>query len=296
MTPLRELSKIFFDAFKAWLDDHSPRQAAALAYFTIFTIAPLLVVIIAFVGLFLGEQQIRNEIRASITTSIGPEAAELVQGLIDSTFHPSGGLISTIISLVLLMLGALAVFNHLQAVLNIIWKVPQPTNRSEGILRFLRGRLVAFAMILVAGALIVLSLIVNTLVAVYGRQVLDPLPGTEAILQVTNFLLSYGATTALFMMIFKFLPNARTYWLDSFIGAAITTFLFSLGRMALVWYFANAAPSSAYGAAGSLIAMLVWVNYSAQIILYGAEFTHTFSRARSKQIAERSLPKNPFMP
>ena len=139
-------------------------------------------------------------------------------------------------------------------------------------------------------------LIVNTLVAVYGRQVLDPLPGTEAILQVTNFLLSYGATTALFMMIFKFLPNARTYWLDSFIGAAITTFLFSLGRMALVWYFANAAPSSAYGAAGSLIAMLVWVNYSAQIILYGAEFTHTFSRARSKQIAERSLPKNPFMP
>lgn len=283
MKPLRLIGSIFIDAFAAWNADQAPRLAAALAYFTIFTIAPLLVVITTLVGLFLGEERVQTEITQQLTANFGDEAASLINSLIVNVGHPSEGLLSSIISIAILVLGAIALFNHLEAVLNLIWKVPQPTTRSEGIWRFLRGKLISFAMVLVAGVVIMLSLIFNTMVAVLGRQILDPLPGTEALVQMTNFLLNYGVSTLLFAMMFKFLPNTRTYWIDSVIGAAITTLLFSLGRSALAWYFANAAPSSAYGAAGSLIAVLLWVNYSAQIIIYGAEFTHVFTRARQKQ-------------
>lgn len=290
------MGRVFLDAFTSWNANQGPRQAAAMAYFTIFTIAPLLVVITAIVGIFLGTARVRAEIAGQLSYAFGPEAAALIDDLITNVSHPTQGIVSTIISIVMLVLGAIALFNHLEISLNAIWKVPQPTTRSEGIIYFLRGKAVALLMVIIAGALLVLSLVFNTIVAVYGRQVLDPLPGTEAIVQTTNFLLGYGASTLLFAMMFKFLPNARTYWLDSLIGAAFTTILFSFGRMALAWYFANAAPSSAYGAAGSIIAVLLWVNYSAQIILYGAEFTHTFSKARQKQEAERDIPQNPFMP
>lgn len=296
MKPLREIVGIFVKALGAWNADQGPRQAAAMAYFAIFTMAPLLVVITAVVGLFLGETRVRTLIAGQLNVAFGAEAAALVNDLIANVGHPAQGLVSSILSVGVLILGAIALFNHLQAVLNYIWKVPQPASRSEGILRFIRDKLIALLMMLIAGALLMLSLIFNTMVAVYGRQILDPLPATEALVQTTNLLLSYGATTALFAMMFKFMPNARTFWLDSIIGAAITTILFSFGRGALAWYFANTTPSSAYGAAGSLIAILLWVNYSAQIILYGAEFTHVFSQERTKQEARKQPPKNPYMP
>ena len=296
MKPLREIGSIFFKAFQAWNNDQGPRQAAAMAYFAIFTIAPLLIVITAFVGAFLGEERVRAEIASELSTTFGHEAALLVDSLIQNVNHPSQWILSTLLSIGLLVLGAIALFNHLQAVLNFIWKVPQPSTRSEGILRFLRDKAIAFAMMMIAGALLLLSLIFSTLVAVAGRAILDPLPGTEALVQTTNFLLSYVVTTALFALMFKLMPNARTFWLDSIIGGAVTTLLFSFGRGALAWYFANATPSSAYGAAGSLIAILLWVNFSAQIILYGAEFTHVFSQERSKQEAKKNPPKNPYMP
>lgn len=296
MRPLREIARIFLKAFQAWNVDQGPRQAAAMAYFAIFTIAPLVIVITAVVGTFLGRERVRAEIAGELSKTFGYEAALLVDSLIQNVNHPTQGFVSTLLSLGLLVLGAIALFNHLQAVLNFIWKVPQPSNRSEGILRFVRDKLIAFAMMMIAGVLLLLSLVFSTLVAVAGRAILDPLPGTEALVQTMNFLLSYVVTTAMFALMFKLMPNARTFWLDSIIGAAITTLLFSFGRGALAWYFANATPSSAYGAAGSLIAILLWVNFSAQIILYGAEFTHVFSQERSKQEAKKNPPKNPYMP
>lgn len=296
MKPLREILSVFAKALAEWNADQGPRQAAALAYFTIFTIAPLIVVLTSVVGIFLGEDRVRRAIFTELTDAFGADSTELVREIIQNLGNTSQGFVSSVISVGVLVFGAIALFNHLQAVLNYIWKVPQPSSRSEGILRFIRAKVIALAMVLIAGALLVLSLIFNTMVAVAGRQILDPLPGTEALVQTTNFLLAYGATTALFAVMFKLMPNARTFWLDSFIGAAITTILFSLGRGALSWYFANATPSSAYGAAGSLIAILLWVNYSAQIILYGAEFTHVFSQERRKQEAKKKPPKNPYMP
>src|SRR5690606_24525613 len=186
--------------------DQGPRQAAAMAYFAIFTIAPLLIVITAFVGAFLGEERVRAEIASQLSTTFGHEAALLVDSLIQNVNHPTQGIVSTVVSIGLLVLGAIALFNHLQAVLNFIWKVPQPSTRSEGILRFLRDKAIAFAMMMIAGALLLLSLVFSTLVAVAGRVILDPLPGTEALVQTMNFLLSYVVTTMLFALMFKLMP------------------------------------------------------------------------------------------
>lgn len=278
---LRRWFDLFKTTFQEWNEDEVPRLAAALAYYTAFAIAPLLIVVIAIVGLVYGEQAVEGEIVRQIQSEVGQDAAAVVQDLIENAYQGGGGIISTIISIGALLLGALGVFDQLQAALNKIWDAAPDT--TSGWWLIVRRKLISFGMLLVIGFLLLVSLLAGAFIATLNVYVENLLPSVQIVGFVVNTVVSFGITTALFALIFRMLPDTDIEWNEVWVGATITTLLFAMGRMVLGLYLANSSVSSVYGAAGSFVVILLWVYYSAQIILFGAEFTQVYARRKRKK-------------
>ncbi|MBI3942837.1 MAG: YihY/virulence factor BrkB family protein [Chloroflexi bacterium] len=278
---IKTFGTLLKDTFNAWNEDKAPRLAAALAYYTIFSMAPLLIIVIAIAGLVFGEAAVRGQIVGQIQGLVGEEGAQLIQTMIENAGEKNSGIFATIIGVVTLVLGAMGVFGQLQDALNTIWEVaPKP---GGGIKDILGNRLLSFAMVLSIGFLLLVSLVVSAGLAALGKFATNVSPGFSIGLQVVNLLVSFAVTTVLFAGIYKFLPDAKIDWEDVWIGAAITSLLFTVGRFLIGLYLGYSSAASAYGAAGSLVIVLLWIYYSAQILLLGAEFTQVYASRYGKQ-------------
>ena len=279
---IRTIWQLLKQTFDEWSEDKASRLAAALAYYTIFSIAPLLVIVIAIAGLVFGEEAARGEIVAQIQGLVGRSGAEVIETAIQNANQPATGSIASIISIGALLFGAIGVFAQLQDALNTIWEVqPKPDRPIKG---FVRRNFLSFSMVLGIGFLLLVSLILSATLSAMSTYFSHLIPGFDVLWQVINFLVAFGITTFLFAMIFKFLPNVHITWGDVWIGALITSFLFSIGRFLLGLYLGNGSFGSTYGAAGSLIIILAWVYYAAQILFFGAEFTQVYARRYGSQI------------
>jgi len=286
--------KRFFDlarkSVSAWSDDYAPSMGAAIAYYTVFSLAPLLLIVIAVAGAVFGREAVQGEIVAQLQGLIGYEGAVAIQGLIKSASKPAEGLLAGGISLAVLIVGATTVFGELQSSLDRIWQVPQ--GAKSGVMATLRARLLSFGLILGLAFLLMVSLVVSAGVAVVGRWAGDIVPGWAIAVQLLNLAISLGITTLLFGMIYKFMPQARIAWRDVWVGAAVTAVLFEVGKTLISLYVAKTSVASSYAAAGSIIVLLVWVYYSAQIFLLGAEFTWVFANehgSRSTPAAQAAV-------
>lgn len=283
MTRLKTLFDLLRETFKEWNEDNAPRLAAALAYYTAFSLAPLLVVVIALAGFVFSEDTARTEVLSQIQRAAGADAAELVAGLIESATAPGAGIFSTILGIITLILGALGAFNQIQGALDTIWDVDQ-IQRPGGLMVFIKDKLLSFGMVLVIGFLLLVSLVLSTVLSVFDGYLQGLFPGADILVRVVSAGLTFGITTLLFAMIYKFLPHVRIEWRDVLVGAAVTSLLFALGRFLLGLYLANSSTSSAYGAAGSFVLILLWIYYSAQIVMFGAEFTQVYARRYGSKI------------
>lgn len=267
-----------------WIDDKAPMLGAALAYYTVFSLAPLLVISIAIAGFVLGEEAARGQIFEQMRGLIGDEGGRAMQDMVQSAnAKPATGVMASIVGIGTLLFGASGVFGQLQASLNIIWGVePKP---GRGLLGLVKDRFLSFSFILVVGFLLLVSLLLTSAITFVAEWVGGMSVGTEIFAHVLNFVLSFLVITVLFALIFKYLPDAKIGWSDVWVGAAITSGLFSLGKFGLGLYLGASSVGSSFGAAGSLIILLVWVYYSAQILFFGAEFTQVWANKFGSQVA-----------
>jgi len=258
-------------------NDKAPRLGAALAYYTIFSLAPLLLIVIAISGLAFGHDAAQNKIFEQLRGFLGSQAAVSVQDMVKNAAKPKSGTVATIIGIVTLIFGASGVFGQLKDALNTIWDVKP--REGGGILTLVKDRFLSFAMVLGVGFLLLVSLVIDTAITAIGTYAGSHLPGGEVLWHVAELIFSFCVITVLMAMIFRLLPDLKIEWRDVWLGAAITSLLFVLGKFALGIYFAKSAVGSSFGAAGSLVIVLLWVYYSAQILLFGAEFTQVYARA-----------------
>ncbi len=277
---LRVQFKLFYrlarQSVTAWIDDYAPSMGAAISYYTVFSIAPLLIIVIAVAGLVWGRDAVQGEIVAQLTGLIGQDGAVGVQALIESANKPAKGVIATLISVGVLLVGATTVFAELQSALDRVWDVP-PSQKASGLWATLRARLLSLGFILGLGFLLSVSLVFSAGVAAFGGWANGLFPGWEVLLQVVNTAISLGISSLLFAMIFKLMPQATVSWRDVWVGAAVTAVLFEIGKALIGLYIGKSSVTSSFAAAGSLVVLLVWVYYSAQIFLLGAEFTWVFA-------------------
>ncbi len=282
MPKLRSLFNLFRDAFNEWNEDKVPRLAAALSYYTIFSIAPLLIVVIAVAGLAFGREAVQGRIDEQIQGLVGRQAADVIQEAIQNASKPQDSITATIIGLATLLLGAGGMFGQLQDALNAVWGVQPKPNR--GIPGTIKDRFISFTMVLGVGFLLLVSLVISAALAALDNYFLTRLPDVEFVLQILNFIISFGVITLLFAMIFKILPDVDIQWRDVWIGAAFTAFMFTIGKLLIGLYLGSSSIASTFGAAGSLVVILLWVYYSAQILLFGAEFTQVYARRHGSHI------------
>lgn len=281
------------DAVMAWIDDFAPSMGAALAYYTIFSLAPMLVIVIAIAGFFFGQEAAQGEIVMQLRDIVGSTAASAVEGLLKSASEPGQGIVAATLGIATLAIGATAVFAELQSALDRIWKIPPDTK--GGIMGLLRKRLLSFGMVMGLGFMLLISLILSAVLAALGKWWSSMLGGWTIVLEALNVSVSFAIVTGLFAMIYKFMPRASIPWRDVWVGALVTALLFTVGKFAIGLYLGKASIASSFGAAGSLVVLLAWVYYSAQIFLLGAEFTRVFalrygSLARMKKASADSPP------
>jgi len=290
MTPMNTIKSIFSllkQTFDEWNQDGAPRLAAAFSYYTIFSIAPLLIVVIAVAGLVFGQEAVRGQLDDQIEGLVGAEGADIVQELVQNANRPNEGAVAAMLGVATLLLGAGGAFSQLQDSLNIVWGV-KPPNR--GILGTIKAKFLSFSMVLFVGFLLLVSLVLSALITGIQGYFTDLLPAGGVMLQLINQVLSFGVITLLFAMIFKFLPDIKVEWRDVWVGAAFTSLLFTIGKYLIGLYLGGSGVSSSYGAAGSLVVILLWIFYSAQILLFGAEFTQVYAyRQGSKIGAEHNI-------
>jgi membrane protein len=268
-----------------WSNDRASRKGAALAFYTVFSLAPILIVAIAIAGFFFGQDAARGEIFSQVRDLLGPDAAQAVQAMIQNASRPGAGMVATLIGLITLFVGATTALAELKDGLDQIWDVP--SERMSGIWYFLTKRLLSIGLILSLGFLLLVSLVFSAVLTAVAKR-WGPADPTGAILQAVNFVFSFGLVTVLFAMIYKILPSVRIAWRDVVIGSVVTALLFSIGKFAIGLYLGNSAIASSYGAAGSVVLVLVWVYYSAQIFLLGAEFTKVYAHRYGSR---RGLPQ-----
>lgn len=290
---LKQVWGLIKTTFSAWIDDYAPSMGAALAYYTIFSIAPLLLIVISVAGLIFGQDAVRGEIFGQLQGMMGEEGAMAIQGMLESVSQPEQGIIGTIIGIVLLLVGATTVFGELQTDLDRIWRAPEP-EKGGGLWGLIRSRLLSFGMILGIGFLLMTSLVFSAALSALGKW-WGPLFGDwEVLAHALHFVISFALVTAVFAMIYKFMPRVNIDWHDVWIGAAVTALLFTLGKFLIGLYIGKAGVASGFGAAGSLVIVLVWVYYSAQIFLLGAEFTWAYAHehgSRKGQVPQEPQPR-----
>jgi len=260
----------------AWQTDRLPSMGAALAYYTMFSLAPLLLIVVSVAGLVFGPDAARGEIELQLRSLMGDQAASAIQGLLASADKPAQGRIATAAGLALLFIGATTVFAELQDALDLIWRVPQRRERS-GWWLLLRSRLLSFGMILAIGFLLVVSLLASTALALVGRWWSPAFGAWYELAAAIDLVAGFGLVAALFALIYKVMPRARVHWKDVWVGALVTAALFTLGRSLIGLYVGQSGVATAFGAAGSLVVLLLWVYWSAQIFLIGAEFTWVYA-------------------
>ncbi len=275
---LGELKALVVDAASGWFNDRAPTMGAAIAYYTVFSIAPTVVLVIALAGFVYGEEAASGALYAELRGLMGEQSAAAVERLVESANRPQTGRVAAIVGLVTLLIGATTVFAELQSSLNVIWRA-EPRKGSTWWL-LLRTRLLSLSIVFVIGFLLLVSLVISAAISALGAFVNRYAGGTEAFLQAMNFVVSFGVVTVLFAMIFKLLPDRDIAWRDVWFGAAVTSMLFSIGKLGIGYYIGTSGIASSYGAAGTLIVLLVWVYYSAQILLFGAEVTRAWTERR----------------
>ena len=269
---------------KDWKEDHAARHAAALAFYTALSIAPLLLIAIWVAGLVFGADAARGRILGEIGSVTGHDAAETVQSMVESANRPHSGLIASILGIAVLLFGASGVFGELKQSLNAIWEVEDAKKR--GVLRLIRERFLSITMVLGVAFLLLVSLVISAALAAMSDALEGWIPGGPILWQAVSFGVSFVLITLLFAVIFKVLPDADVKWKDVRIGALTTAVLFIVGKFLLALYIERAHVAGKYGAAGSLVALLVWIYYSAQIFFFGAEFTQTYARLHGSRIGK----------
>jgi membrane protein len=281
-------------AGSAWLDDYAASMGAALAYYTIFSLAPLLLLVIAVAGLVFGADAARGRIVEQLGDVIGQEGAGAVQGLLMSASEPGHSIIASIVGLVTLTIGATSVFVELQSDLDRIWRAPAEA-KTSGIAQLFRTRLHSLGLVVSIGFLLLVSLVLSAVLSAVGMWWGSWFGGWATVLQVVNQAVSFGMTTALFAMMYRILPRVFVEWEDVWIGAAFTALLFTAGKFAIGLYLGKAGVTSGFGAAGSIVLLLVWVYYSSQLFLFGAEFTWVYAHSHGSRAGARVNPVDPLV-
>lgn len=273
-----------------WLDDGASSMGAAIAFYALFSMAPLLLLVIAVAGLVIDPAVAREALSGQVTDLIGPQGAAAVLALLEASDERTDGIIAAAVSVGTLLLGATTVFGELRRDLDIVWRYEAPA--AGGVRQMIGARMWSFGLVLTIGFLLLVSLGLSTAVSVVGGLLADRVPAAGVLLRVLEFFVSFVVITGLFAMIYKMLPSARIAWADVWVGAAITSLLFWVGKWAIGLYLGKSAVASPFGAAGTIVVVIVWVYYSSQIFLLGAQFTRTYALWRAARLA----PREPSLP
>jgi membrane protein len=279
---LKTLTALLRQAGAAWLDDDAPTLGAALAFYTLFSLAPVLIVAVSVAGLVFGDKAAQGEIVRQFQGLMGTQGATAIEIILQSTNRPGLGVLATALSLIAILVGASGAFNELQDALNIIWKVH--STKSFWSLA-LRHRVFSLGLVVATGFLLLTSLVITASLSAAERLVGTLLPISIVVLQSMNFVFSFVVITLLFALIFKLIPDTIIPWRDVWMGAAVTSLLFTVGKVLIGFYLGHSALTSAYGAAASLVVFLIWIYYSAQILLFGAEITHVYALKYDPRLA-----------
>lgn len=286
---VKTIWKLIGETFTRWNDDKAPRLGAALSYYTLFSLAPILIIVISLAGIIFGREAVQGQLIHQLSGLVGQTSAEMIQEIVRNSSKPAASVVATIVGIATLLVGATGVLVELQDALNTIWGVkPKP---GRGIMGMLKDRLLSFALILGVGFLLLVSLVISAGLAALSNF-LHGLPGITALWSALSFVISFGVITVLFMMIYKVLPDVKIAWSDVWVGAAVTSLLFTLGKFLIGLYLGQSGFSSTYGAAGSIVILLVWVYYSSQLIFFGAEFTQVYAN----YFGTRVVPDNNAIP
>lgn len=287
--PIRPLGRVLWLTVEGFLADRGPRMGAALAYYTLFSLAPLLLIVVSVAGLVWGGEAVRGELVGQLSSLLGDSAAATVENMLKSVAWPVGGWLSTVIGLGLMLVGATTVFAELQDALDTIWRVP--ARPMQGWWSWLRARLLSFGLILGLSFLLLTSLLIGAVMAVAETWWKPWFGEWLYVAGVVNAVISQGLVVAVFALIFKWMPRARVAWRDVMLGALVTAGLFELGRKVIGAYLQGSGVASGFGAAASLVALLVWVYFSAQILLIGAEFTWAYARVLGSRRQAPEMPE-----
>ena len=269
--------KLLKAAFINWYDRDPFREGAIIAYYSIFSLPGLLVVVITLAGYFFGADAVSGQLNSQISQAVGEDSAQMIQAIVKSSMESKDSVWATILGIGTIILGATAVFAQFQKSINNIWEVETSPTKS-GIWLFIQSRLFSFGLIISIAFLLLVSLLISSLLSAFSQWIQEYLSSSLLIIfVVADFVFSLAVTSVLFAMMFKILPDVKIKWNSVWIGAFITAVLFEIGKFALGLYFGNANPASGYGAAGSIILILLWTSYSSMIVFYGAEFTKVYS-------------------
>lgn len=274
------------ETVQEWIKDRAANKSAALAFYTIFSLAPLIIIAIAVAGAIFGEENARQELTRQVSQLIGNDGARIINRVLTHTQQARGGLAATIGFLVMLF-GASAVFAQLQNSLNSIWDIERPPQHT--FIKFIRIRFLSFIMVLVIGFLLLTSLIISAIISAMHYYFKDWWQGMDLVWQIINIGVSFALMTLLFAMVFKILPDVVIRWSDVWLGAALSAFLFTVGKFLIGLYLGHSTAISAYGAAGSLVIFLIWIYFSAQVLFLGAEFTKVFYHHTGRKIIPKSF-------
>lgn len=281
-------TRILRDAVKLWLDRNAFSYAGSLAFYTLFSLAPTVIIAVTVIGVVLGEEAAQGQIVANLQGMIGPGAAEAVQSAVAASRIQASGLLPTLLGVVTLLVGATTVFAQMQYSFNVLWGVTANPDRNSLII-FLKQRVMSLAVVLAIGFVLMVSLVLGVVMRAVFRFASDWLPWTEALLSGAELLVSLLVIALFFATLFKVLPDVVLSWRDVAVGAVVTAVLFSIGRYGIAAYLAYTATASTYGAAGSVVLILLWVYYSSLILLFGAALTRTHFEARGKLIVPRNV-------
>lgn len=274
---LKDLFSLLKETYKGWNDSDPWRLSAVVAYYAIFSLPALLIIVINIAGAVFGQEAIQGKVSAEIGKAMGPDAAETIETMITNASTNEHSTIATIIGIATLLFGATGVFYQLQKSLNEVWRIKEVPD--AGLKKMIISRATGFGLIIVIGFLLLISLVVSTVLTAFGDWIKNILPDyLHFIFLVINFIFAFAVITVLFALIFKFLPDVIIKWKSVWIGSIVTSFLFVLGKFGLSIYFGKADPGSAYGATGSIILILLWVSYSCLILFFGAEFTQVYAK------------------
>lgn len=259
-----------------FFEDKAAQLGAALAFYSILSLAPLLIIAISVAGLVFGEEAARGEVSTQIEGMVGPQGAKAVESMLTNARRPAAGTVAAVFGIVMLLVGASGVFGQLQDAMNTIWEVPP--KKEAGIWGMVKSRFLSFTLVLGVGFLLLISLLLSAIISGASEYMNGIWPHLEPLWHLANALVSFVVVMLLFAMIFKFLPDTTVAWRDVWVGAALTALLFTVGKFLIGLYLGKSSIASAYGAAGSLVVLLVWIYYSAQILFFGAELTQVYAR------------------